>query len=196
MRKQPEPGLSEAKTTRRRIRRGQAVPDFASAQSGLRSSTSNAISKPSGTTAQPSGIVAISEPDVAAAGPGNRAVIDLIVDAAVVSTNEMAVVIAAMVLMPARQQWHGGQTVGELLDGRRVLPLGTPVSCRTRRRHGGEQRRYPNPRLHSWHLHCRQRRYQIRWHRSRKISNYVPGADFHRFESHAPSPSLPRRGPC
>src|SRR6266478_355056 len=105
-------------------------------------------SEPSRAAAQPSGAVAISEPDVAAAARGARAIIDLIVGAAVVGTNETAIVIAAVVLMPARQQRHRGQTVGELLDGRRVGPPGAPVSCRTRRRHGDEQRRHPNQRLH------------------------------------------------
>jgi hypothetical protein len=105
-------------------------------------------SEPSRAAAQPSGAVAISAPDVAAPARGVRAIIDLIVNAAVVGTNEMAVVIAAMVLMPARQQRHRRPTVGELLDGRRVLPPGAPVSRRTSRRHRDEQRRHPNQRLH------------------------------------------------
>src|SRR5258707_15780702 len=68
------------------------------------------LSEQSGAAAQSSGAVAISEPDVAAAGRGVRAIIDLIVGAAVVGTNEVAIVIAAMVLMPAQKQRHRGQT--------------------------------------------------------------------------------------
>jgi hypothetical protein len=114
------------------------------------------LSEPSRTTAQPSGAVAISAPGVATAARGAWAVIDLIVYAAVVGTNEMTVVIAAMVLMPARQQRHRSPTVGELLDGRRILPPGAPVSRRTCRRHRDEQRRHPNQCLHpaisiGWH---------------------------------------------
>src|SRR6266446_8662087 len=120
----------------------------ATAASRKRPQAQRRNSEQSGATTQPSGAVAISEPDVAAAGRGVRAIMDLIVGAAVVGTNEMAIIIAAMVLMPARQQRHRGQTVGELLNGWRVLPPGPPVSCCTCRRHGAEQRRHPNQRLH------------------------------------------------
>ena len=54
--------------------------------------------------ATPSADIAISEPDVTAAARSARAVIDLIIGAAVVGTNKMAVGIAAMVLKLARQQ--------------------------------------------------------------------------------------------
>jgi hypothetical protein len=102
-------------------------------------------SEPSRAAAQPSGAIAISEP-MAAAARGSRAVIDLIIGAAVVGTNKVAVVVAAMVLKLARQHRHRGPTV--LRDRRRVLRFGPSVGCRTCRSRGDEQRRYPNQRLH------------------------------------------------
>src|SRR5215467_10604983 len=58
---------------------------------------------PRGSAAQPAGAVAISEAHVAAAARAVRAIIDLIIGAAAVGANETAIIIAAVVLVPARQ---------------------------------------------------------------------------------------------
>jgi hypothetical protein len=50
-------------------------------------------------TAQPAGGVAIAETDVAAAGSGGRTIIDLIIGAAVVGADVVAVDIATVVLV-------------------------------------------------------------------------------------------------
>lgn len=113
-------------------------------------------------TAQPSADIAIAEPCVTAAAHSVRAVIDLIFCAAVVGTNEVAIVIAAMVLKLARQQRHRGPTVGKLRDRRRILQLDPSVGCRTCCRHGDKQRRSPNQRSH--HYLPLPALVEIRWH--------------------------------
>src|SRR5262249_3591305 len=107
------------------------------------------ISEQRRAAAQLSGAVAVSKPDVAATGYGPRTIINLVVDAAVVGTNEMAVAVAAMVLKPARQERHCNPAIGELLHCSRLAPLGPPLRRRTCRRHGGKQRRPPHQCFHS-----------------------------------------------
>lgn len=126
-------------------------------------------------TTQPPSRVAISLPDVAAARGGIRAVIDLVVDTAVVGAGEMSIVITAMVLIPARQQRHRSPTGGELHDGRRIVSLPT-LRCHTCRRRRDEQRRHPDQPLHAAisDVACRHslpagavgRGLSIRWHSS------------------------------
>src|SRR5215510_127942 len=85
---------------------------------------------------------------MAAAGYGLRTIINLIVDAAVVGTNESPVAVAAMVLKPARQRWHCRPAIGELRDGRPITRHGSLFRRRACHHTGGKERRPAHQSLH------------------------------------------------
>src|SRR5260370_24457810 len=86
------------------------------------------LSEQSRAAAQPSGAVAISESNVAATACGGGAVIGLIIGAAVVGTNKVAVGVAPMVFKLAPQQPHPHPTL--FRDPKRGPQFPPALHCR------------------------------------------------------------------